>query len=406
MSTSQHGYFKYTDLIFNYSPNAGEHAEVLKAFFFHESLTDPGCPLRKADQDGIELFLGEWTPPGKSESFTEKHLLFSTDQLEYIRYYLLKVGYTHTPVSLPPVEMFLHDDSFKSITPTIICTTQDFRKIRKSNEKHNKAARKGRTPGSPGETLGKQFPLRELQAARDSWAWAEKGVGAFLSIDFESYEFDHSKVTEWGWAGSRFIPRTDETSSFAEKIESGHLIAGEHLHLQNKVYVAGNRDHFLFGESEIIPTSAELQSRLKDLIEKWEDFAKASGGPLHLVFHDASADLAYFQTCGINTDRIAKQLALYLSRESATGLSPREILTADTKVMYDGCVMEAKSTTKQRNLKVMCEDLGIQPDRLHNAGNDAYFTLEGFKAMAKSTNPVQLMYKEPSKAKVEDFELM
>lgn len=63
----------------------------------------------------------------------------------------------------------------------------DFKRIRKVNDKHNKAAKKGK--GQPDSTsVDSPNVLKvvgELEAAREAWRYALRGVGVFLSLDFK-----------------------------------------------------------------------------------------------------------------------------------------------------------------------------------------------------------------------------
>jgi hypothetical protein len=50
--------------------------------------------------------------------------------------------------------------------------------------------------------------------------------------------------------------------------------------------------------------------------------------------------------------------------------------------MYEAVVKTAGTKTVKRSLGAMLDDLGFDAERLHNAGNDAHWTLEGFMKMA------------------------
>lgn len=50
--------------------------------------------------------------------------------------------------------------------------------------------------------------------------------------------------------------------------------------------------------------------------------------------------------------------------------------------MYEAVVKTAGTKTQKRSLGAMLDDLRFDAERLHNAGNDAHWTLEAFLAMA------------------------
>lgn len=62
---------------------------------------------------------------------------------------------------------------------------QDLKVMLKKVTKHNTAARKGKYCSNLAEAPKMKAALGELRAAREAWKAAQRGVGVFLSLDFE-----------------------------------------------------------------------------------------------------------------------------------------------------------------------------------------------------------------------------
>lgn len=65
--------------------------------------------------------------------------------------------------------------------------------------------------------------------------WASK-KGTWLSIDFEAYEYEHDRLTEYGWSMVRWEKDGEEVAN------EGHLIVKEHINDRNGKWVPEMRD--------------------------------------------------------------------------------------------------------------------------------------------------------------------
>lgn len=166
-----------------------------------------------------------------------------------------------------------------------------------------------------------------------------------VSIDIEAYENDQMCVLEIGLAvkiepvliyyrlhpSERLVPPTS--------YEYRHLIIQEHVHLHNGFYVADNRDNFLFGDSEVV-ASIEA-ARIVDTV-----CSQASS----VVFHTANRDMDWLDSIvGVNTTTL-----------------PHVIDTQDL----------ARELDAPLGLGKLVAYLGLTCRCLHNAGNDAFYTLQ------------------------------
>lgn len=160
-----------------------------------------------------------------------------------------------------------------------------------------------------------------------------------ISIDCESYERQHSKVTEIGIAV--FDPSTS-SSSMIPHIKPIHLIVEEHIHLRNGRYVPDNKDYFSNGTSLVVKEVDAIKI-LKVLLQKL--LVEQDG---IFMGHAVSAEVKFFRLLGI--------------------LLPETINKIDTLDLV-------RISRNQGSLRSCLRFLDIPHGYLHNAGNDAYYTL-------------------------------
>jgi len=97
-------------------------------------------------------------------------------------------------------------------------------------------------------------------------------------------------------------------------------------------------------------------------------------GPVFLVFHDHHQDIKYLKFPDI--DAPLSGLNHFLP-----DVMPEEgLYVVDTTEVYAG--LEGSSTGNTKSLDRVCKQMQINTKDLHNAGNDAYYTLEILKSMA------------------------
>jgi hypothetical protein len=181
----------------------------------------------------------------------------------------------------------------------------------------------------------------------------------FISIDTESYEFEHDKLTEFGWSIFK---------KNGEIIKNRHLIVKENMEYHNKVYVPDNRDHYNFGKSEI----KELKEIIRELNE---DLKKVN----YIVGQGINNDIKDLKE--INVD-----ISKYKKMRATTVYEYGIIETMDLYMGYNTCYKHAKLEDELNNLNISYE-------RLHNAGNDAYYTMKFFVEVLKKFDIHRLKYR-------------
>ncbi|EWC44039.1 hypothetical protein DRE_01391 [Drechslerella stenobrocha 248] len=211
----------------------------------------------------------------------------------------------------------------------------------------------------------------------------------FLSVDIESWEKNHDIITELGL--TRYFPNAErqDLGAMEKTIQSEHFIIKEHRSYKNGDYVADASGHFEFGESKYIPL-ANIKAAItsftepdtvpqhptntsdgpKDVSDSFSELALNSQRQLVLVGHDVNADIEYLRKL-----RYDAELSQFL-------------MVFDTMEMWRAMA----DTPNGISLSRLCNELGIVAWNLHNAGNDARYTMNAFLEMAlrwkKKTEPL------------------
>ena len=243
----------------------------------------------------------------------------------------------------------------------------------------------------------------------------------FVCVDIEAYERDSSVITE---VGISILDTLDliniapgvHAENWRKHIRSQHFRIDEYSHIRNRDFCPGDPASFAFGTSEFVllkdigeridrcfeypfavqfehdgraKTWAELEGPQSQVNTK---SSKVQKGPkdrnILLVGHNLKADLDYLAQLGssIFSDQIpATTLGVGELQISDTtnklargikGLkSIREAM--DTQILYQK-LMEAEQGT---GVSKMLHGLDIDAFALHNAGNDARFSLEALVAL-------------------------
>ena len=164
-----------------------------------------------------------------------------------------------------------------------------------------------------------------------------------MAFDVETYEDDFSIILEIGFVVSSLARPEDSKETF-------HFIIAENSHFVNRKYVPDNREKFSFGTSERMSLKVAATKFMQHIRDA--DF---------LVTHSGAHDEAYLASSGISLE--GKPMF-------DTQLLALALLTSGTAVF---------------GLKRLLSDQAIpfDEDILHNAGNDAVYTMKLFLALTK-----------------------
>jgi uncharacterized membrane protein YgcG len=195
----------------------------------------------------------------------------------------------------------------------------------------------------------------------------------FVCVDVESYERAHNKITEVGVAtlDTRDLVGVApgvNGEAWRAKIRAHHFRINEYRHLVNSDFVTGHPDGFYFGQSTFIP--------LKEAADHVAACFHAPFGALdgeypshydpnekrNIIFlgHDTLGDVRYLQQLGYDPIKV------------------ENILEAmDTATMYRVWQREQQPTSLGKILLYF----NIDGWKLHNAGNDAVYTVQAMLAI-------------------------
>lgn len=195
-----------------------------------------------------------------------------------------------------------------------------------------------------------------------------EGEVVFVCVDIEAWEKNSKMITEIGVAtlDTRDIKGVlpgKNGEYWMAKIRARHFRIKEHAHLHNTEYVEGCADKFDFGKSEFIALNDApkvIASCFKPPFSG-PDQVSDPDRPIILLGHDTAADVNFMSQLGYDVHNLRNL---------------QEI--ADTASMW----RYLKREPNPRNLGMILYELEIAGWNLHNAGNDAVFTLQAMIAMS------------------------
>jgi len=152
---------------------------------------------------------------------------------------------------------------------------------------------------------------------------------------------------------------------------AARAVLQENSRKRNGKYSPDSRDKFSFGRSLFLSHLATYRT-----LEALVDHLSADK-PLFLLFHDSRSDIKSLAQLGLNVSLWQHGLARLDGRPGPRGARGAGVYVVDTQKLWAAFIGEKR----QVGLGRCCELLGIGTADLHNAGNDAHFTLEIFERM-------------------------
>ncbi|AET37300.1 Gfd2p Ecym_1042 [Eremothecium cymbalariae DBVPG len=216
-------------------------------------------------------------------------------------------------------------------------------------------------PGTPGwKELGEYFHL--LQARNT----------ILFSVDIEAYELAGSVITEVGFA--IYDPRENQ-NLLSPEFRSFHLCPSESLGLVNEKYVPNHKSMFLMGETLVMPL-AQCIEFIQGLVNYYlvpkpdidDSYDRA------IVGHDVQSDLHWLK-------------GMFVDLPHVTGIHSDDkncVKILDTSHLYKR-LYGLKGCSLGKALRLH----GIPHSYLHNAGNDAHYTLQLLMNMGDVQRRVQ-----------------
>lgn len=197
-------------------------------------------------------------------------------------------------------------------------------------------------------TLRNYFDNTKFEFRKDSHVDSLKSAMKYVylrqhplvSFDVEAFERNPKIVTEIGV--SIYDPAALRGSIFPN-IKTIHLIIKENMKFTNGTFVADNKHNFMGGRSYVMPLT-----RVKDFLNRlFQDYIKTKPGVL--IGHGIEGDIKWLQLVNVEIDQNAPRV--------------------DTLKLHN------ISRSNAGNLLAALKMMNIPQAYLHNAGNDAYYTL-------------------------------
>lgn len=178
-------------------------------------------------------------------------LLFSSAQVEYMRYWLHTVRLTAEPIPLPTSEYLIQAGDLLTCSPDVYKDPAALKKAIKVRDRRRRRGRRGGQKHRKRKSCtnsseqgidknnkrlrgtGSLLTARRFAFERVRTLWAAK-IGMWLALDFEAWDMDHTALTEFGWSSVRWVD--------GEPVkEDGHLVVKEHR-MYTQHYVPNNRE--------------------------------------------------------------------------------------------------------------------------------------------------------------------
>ncbi|QLL31193.1 hypothetical protein HG536_0B00540 [Torulaspora globosa] len=191
-----------------------------------------------------------------------------------------------------------------------------------------------------------------------------------FSLDVEAYEFDNDVVTEIGIAV--YDPR-ENINPLVPLTRNYHLIISEALHLRNRKWVCDFKDCFLLGESFVLSLH-ECVEFVQALVDYYmtPQTAEDRSWSRAFVGHNLQGDLRWLRKMGVKVPADGDlDYTLQKADLKADVEKEEPIFVLDTEKLYRLCY-----GSKGSNLGRLLRLFRIPHAFLHNAGNDAHYTLK------------------------------
>ena len=230
-----------------------------------------------------------------------------------------------------------------------------------------------------------------------------------VCVDVEAYERDHRRITEIGVStldtlDLAAMPPGEGGENWIAQIRSRHFRIRGREHLENKDFCPGDANNFQFGKSEWVDLDAAAEAVDRCFEHPFSVHSKPSSsthgsppaaniepavqlGPdkrnIVLLGHDIVNEMSYLRVLGSQIFSLSRATHPTSSIEINAQGGPRSetlasiIEALDTSVLYKVLVRD----TQSQSLGKVMLGLGRTAWHLHNAGNDARYTLEALIAM-------------------------
>jgi hypothetical protein len=191
---------------------------------------------------------------------------------------------------------------------------------------------------------GRENPVWTLQQSVDAF---ENKDTIYLSIDIETYEREPGLLTELGIIISHPPIATEGKFPITYPI---HYIVKETSKYRNGRHVADNKYSFSYGTSRVVEGEVCKQA-FEEILSHYQRLARENNLKIVMVGHGFASDLRVLTKLGFNV--------------------PTDFHIIDTELLW-----KSQRLARFSSLGKILKYLEIPHGLLHNAGNDAYLTLD------------------------------
>ncbi|KAI9142859.1 hypothetical protein BKA69DRAFT_1065197 [Paraphysoderma sedebokerense] len=234
-----------------------------------------------------------------------------------------------TPIPPPPTE------NFHSLKTVQILSLDSYKAIRKQINIFN----------APINSYN--LSINYHSVFKDAELALQDPQSIFISVDIESWERNHDIITEIGWSVYPSSGNKGPRTQVEQTIQTTHCIIKENKNYFNGRFVEDNKFNFLFGKS-VECVERDCLQLFSDQLDKFVQ----NGSKVYLIGHDIAADLKYLNQMGL--------------------VLPSLIKTIDTQILD---LARVNATRGKLGLKKLLLEFEIPYRNLHNAGNDAHYTM-------------------------------
>ncbi|KAJ7276491.1 hypothetical protein B0H12DRAFT_1227613 [Mycena haematopus] len=334
------GFYRCTDILYHYPESLKNSRDTiqLQKILNRDAILHPRHPLA-ADgaSEGIQAYIGTFRDG-------QARLLFSSAQVDYLRYWIHAMKLTEKLIPLPYSDCLFLKSSVATVVPTVF---QSLGALSATSKKL----------GRMNLTL-KEKPLlvprrATFERVRSLWN-AKKGV--WCALNFAAWEVDHTAISDVGWS----LVRCE--SSGTEVTESVHLVVEA-----NQKYKTTNLEND--GEHEMVSKSV-LKQKLCELFSQLGQHA-----PIFLVSNDMKGDLKYLRSKDfqIPLTNLVLELPETMPYAGVFIVDPAELFDALTG---------SGDVDIDHNLDRIFKHLEIKVGSIRNAGTDAKGMLQALRSMA------------------------
>ncbi|BGP42646.1 hypothetical protein JCM10449v2_006658 [Rhodotorula kratochvilovae] len=213
----------------------------------------------------------------------------------------------------------------------------------------------------------------ELETLRLTYAHAQRhGGAAFVALDVEFWERAQNFLLEFGWS-SLVFSANKKTGKVEARRDDQHVVVKENSSKRNGRFAPDARDHFDFGRTLHLPQRA-IYHTLAALLD-----SLSAHQHVFLIFHDPRGDLRSLGQIGFDEKRDfhADLRGLGAPPQDGEKAAEGKVWVVDTQRLFSAWI----NRKAQIGLEKACIEVKVPTKRLHNAGNDAHYTLDLFERL-------------------------